>query len=118
MPIRAPRGSTAPPGSTTLAAGAAQGTVGAAMGSATMTTAAGIAVLVGMGALALDLGYMNMALNQVQAAADAGALAGAISIAQGESNRAVWSSSIGWAQSNNVGRTPVVVEDGDVRRGT
>ncbi len=77
--------------------------------------ALGTSVAVGFGALGLDLGYANLAATQSQTAADAAALAGAISLAAGSDDLVAQAQ--GWAQLNQVGSLSIIVDDADVRRG-
>jgi hypothetical protein len=87
--------------------------------STAFNMALGTGVIIGFGALALDLGYANFARTQVQAAADASALAGAISLSADDGDTSgMVSQAQTWGQSNAVGSIAVVVDSGDVQRGT
>jgi hypothetical protein len=86
--------------------------------STALYTTFGFATFVGFGSLALDLGYANFAKGEVQLAADSAAIAAAISMSVDASPDEVRAAAQRWGQQNAVGSTPVVVNDGDVRRGT
>jgi hypothetical protein len=85
--------------------------------STAFNMALGTGVLIGFGALALDLGYANFARTQVQSAADAAAIAGAISLAA-DTDGDIVSQAQSWGQQNSVGSMSVVVDQSDVLRGT
>ena len=85
--------------------------------STAINMAIGSSVLLGFGALSIDLGFANMARVQTQAAADSAALAGAISLASGDTKHLVEQAQT-WGQSNQVGTSKVIVDETDVRRGT
>jgi hypothetical protein len=85
--------------------------------SMAMNVGMGLGVIVGFGALALDLGYANFARTQVHAAADAAAIAGAISL-MNEQETQIVNSAMLWGEGNDVGRLAVVVTSTDVKRGT
>jgi hypothetical protein len=84
--------------------------------STAFNMALGTGVILGFGALALDLGYANFARTQVQAAADAAAISGAISLAQGDDGDMV-DSARNWGEANTVGTLAVVVDPNEVLRG-
>jgi hypothetical protein len=83
-----------------------------------MNTGLGVGVIVGFGALALDLGYANFARTQVHAAADASAISGAISLMNEEADTEIVNNAVQWGEENYVGRIDVVITPADVKRGT
>ncbi|MBA2320427.1 MAG: hypothetical protein H0V89_04660, partial [Deltaproteobacteria bacterium] len=86
--------------------------------STAFNMALGTGVILGFGSLSLDLGYANFARTQVHAAADAAAIAGAISVLNDQPNAAVIASASSWGEANDVGSVEVVVDNADIRRGT
>ncbi|MBA2321894.1 MAG: hypothetical protein H0V89_12160 [Deltaproteobacteria bacterium] len=86
--------------------------------STAFNMALGTGVLVGFSALSVDLGFANFSRTQVQAAADAASIAGAISLAEGETDADMVESARTWGQANSVGTLSVVVDETDVVRGT
>ena len=81
-------------------------------GNVVILVAVSLAVVLGMAALSIDIGYIYTAKNQLQAAVDASALAGAsgLIVNQAEAtNRAIY-----YAGLNNCINDPVIIDAGNV----
>ena len=75
-----------------------------------------IPAILGMGALAVDLGHYYNSKGELQNAIDAAALAGASGL--GESTNTAQARAIQFAQANRVAKQPVVLQSGDIEFGT
>jgi Flp pilus assembly protein TadG len=81
-------------------------------------TAIMLVLLLGMVAFAVDLGYLALARTEIQAAADAGALAASLAIEQDDPNEVMLLAQRA-TQANNVAGSPaVIIPQEDVQLGT
>ncbi|MFO0752428.1 MAG: pilus assembly protein TadG-related protein [Thermodesulfovibrionales bacterium] len=89
-------------------------------GASALTVALLLFLLVGVAALAIDTGHLAMVANELQNAADAGALAGALYLynQDGTVNNGADAEAIEIATENKSDGTAAEVDAGDVERGT
>ncbi len=85
-------------------------------GAIAVLAAVFMVIVIGMIAFAVDVGYLEVARTQLQAAADAAALAGAATANQSRSE--MEAAAIGIATSNTAAGRPVQLASGDIHYGT